>query len=249
MGTSVKLSLASLSLAVGISACQNASGNDTAAQDELKRDLQLAASSTINLATPKVDLALLTLEGRPQSAPQASSVVRRGAGNRAVRSRTPTVRAEPEIEVAALDDSEVVETVAAAPAIDNAEPVAVAPRPADVFIPTGGTGDYGTAGNGGIFGGGGGGGVVIRGGGVDGDNCELHRRGRIGVPGGVYRIPRTTVPTTVMTPPRSGRSTGIGGFGGARRGGSGSGISSSRVTRPSGVASVSRGSVGRPRGR
>ena len=233
MRTTLKLPLAAFLVSAGISACRDASANPSAEQAELKRDLELAASPTINLAAPKVDPALLTLEGQPQSTPQKATTVHRGAGNRAVRSQAPTVRAEPESEVTAAEESELVETMADAAAPESGEPVAVAPRPVDVQP----AGDYGSAGSGGIFGGGVGG-VVIRGGGVDGDNCELHRRGRNG--GAVVRIP---APTTII-PARFpvGQSGMPGGMAQGRR----SGVSS--TPRSSGVQTVSRGGMSR-RGR
>jgi hypothetical protein len=214
----MKLSIAALSLVAGIVACGDGRATDTAKQEDFKRDLQLASSSTMDLAGPKVDPALLaSLETKPQGAPEASLTVKKGAGNRAVRSNSPTVRATPETDVAALDESsEEVETVTTAPVPEPSnEPVAVAPRPTPVVIQSGGgAGDYGNSGNGGgVFGGGGGiGGVVIRGGGVDGDRCEIHngrggrtRGGPIYIPigGGIgtSRIPpRTTFPQTTSRP-------------------------------------------------
>lgn len=191
MQNSMKLSIAALSLAAGIVACGGGRA-DAAKQEDFKRDLQLASSSTMDLAGPKVDPALLaSLETKPQGAPEAALTVKKGAGNRAVRSHNPTVRATPETDVAAVDESiEEVETVTIAPVPEPSnEPVAVAPRPTPVVVQTGG-GDYGTSGNGGgVFGGGGGiGGVVIRGGGVDGDRCEIHN-GRGRTRGGPVYIP------------------------------------------------------------
>ena len=106
------------------------------------------------------------------------------------------------------------------------EPVAVAPRPQPVVVDAGGSGDYGD-GNGGVWGGGGTG-VVIRGGGVHGDNCELHwpRRGGT-VYGGPVFIPQA--PTTGGTVVNLPRPSGRGAAGGRRMGGGGSseiGISS-----------------------
>jgi outer membrane receptor protein involved in Fe transport len=175
MRTSIKLSIATVSLAVGMSACRDANANGSADQAELKRDLEMAATATVALATPRVDSALLKFEAQPPSAPQVSRALKKGSGNKVVHSHTPTVRSEPVAEVDVVE-SEVTETVADATAPESTEPVAVAPRPTPV-VPVGNTGDYGTGG--GIFGGGSGGGVVIRGGGVDGDNCELHRRGAV----------------------------------------------------------------------
>lgn len=178
MRTTIKLTFAALAVA-GVAGCGDARATD-AAQEDLKRDLQLASSATMNLVAPPVDSALLTsMESKPNGAPAPATVVKRGAGTRAVRSHTPTVRATPVVEVAALDASNEVMSESEAPAPENAEPVAVAPRPAPP------AGDYGTGINGGgvgAGGGSGGSGVVIRGGGVDGDNCDLHRRR----PGGVF---------------------------------------------------------------
>jgi hypothetical protein len=191
---------------IAVAACGDARAND-AVQDDLKRDLELASATTMRLATPAVDSALLSaMETKPQRAPEAAKVVRRGAGTRAVQSETPTVEAEPEIDVAEVGESEVTETMAVAPAPEPiTEPVAVAPRPQPTIIQTGGAGDYGT----GTMGGGGGrGGVVIRGGGVDGDNCDLHRRGRGGIytRGPVYTMPR---PTANVPATRNGGSGGM----------------------------------------
>ena len=190
MKNATKISIAALSLVVGISACRDSQAADAAKQDDFKRDLQLASSTTMDLAAPKVNPSLLTsLETKPQGVPNAAKVVKKGSGNRAVHSRTPTVRATPDVNAAAVDEtSDVTQTVATAPIPQPTnEPVAVAPRPQPVVIQNGGTGgDYGTGSSGGgVFGGGGGiGGVVIRGGGVDGDNCEIHTgRGRYPYPG------------------------------------------------------------------
>jgi hypothetical protein len=206
-------SIAAISLLVGISACRDSQAADAAKQDDFKRDLQLASSTTMDLAAPKVNPSLLTLENQPKGAPIASKVVKKGAGNRAVHSHTPTVRATPDVDVAAVDEtSNVTQTVATAPVPEpTSEPVAVAPRPQPVVVQNGGSGgDYGTGSNGGgVLGGGGGiGGVVIRGGGVDGDNCEIHPgRGRYpGRTGGGVYIPigggigGSRMPGTVMLP-------------------------------------------------
>ena len=238
MRSHMKQPLTSLSLllVVGASACGDAAATGA---DDFARDLQLA-SSTVNLASVGVDSTLLgTLETRPSAEPKPSTTLKKASGNRAVRSRTPTVRATPSVDVAEGEESEVVETIAEAPApVETHEPVAVAPRPAPpVIVATGdAAGDYGTSGSGGgIFGGGGGGGgVVIRGGGVDGDNCELHRTGRRGgtsrgpiyVPVPIARTPMPTPsrPSTPTVTRGGSRGTTIG-FGGARRVGSGREVS------------------------
>jgi hypothetical protein len=210
----LKLSLATLIVATAVSACRDARATD--ADADLQRDLALA-SSTVSLAAPVVDSALLnSMETKPQGAPEKAAVLKKAAGPRAVRSRTPTVQAAPVEELAAAEESEVSEVVAEAPAPEEiTEPVAVAPRPQPVIVETAGGGDYGT-GNGGVWGGGNGGvyggrgGGILGGGGIDGDNCELHRRGR-----GTYRGPvfvpsnvPTTVGSVVNRPRPSGRAMG-----------------------------------------
>ena len=203
MITRTKVSIAALALATGLVAC--ADKGSTSAEQDLQRDLQLATASTMNLATPRVDSSLLnSMETKPAATPQPAPTVRRGAGPRAVRSEAPTVLATPDVDVAAVEESNEAQAESIAPAPESNEPVAVAPRPAPVVIPA--SGDYGTGSGGGIFGGGSGTGVVIRGGGVDGDNCDLHRRPRGGVTsrGPVYvpGIPQTAGGTWGGSPVR-----------------------------------------------
>lgn len=217
MRTTVRVALAALTLigiAGAIAACSDARADGSAANSDLERDLELASAATLALAGRAVDSAnLSSLETKPASAPETSRVVKRGAGPRAVRSTTPTVRATPDPVPAAADGEG--EALAESAAASESEPVAVVPVPAPVVIPAGApAGDYGSGG--GIFGpgsgriGGGGTGVVIRGGGVDGDNCELHRRPR-GTRGPVYvPVVPTSRPTTATGPSR-------GGFGGGTR--------------------------------
>ncbi|HEU4994828.1 MAG TPA: hypothetical protein VFT29_08410 [Gemmatimonadaceae bacterium] len=215
MQGSVRLSLVTLSIVSVLAACAGSDKTDATAKDDFKRDLQLA-STTVDFATPKVDPSLLTsLETKPINAPQKTKTVKKGPGPRAVHSETPTVKSDPLMEIAAVDDeSEQTTVVDKAPVPEPTnEPVAVAPRPtpAPVVLPVGNDGgDYGTSGNGGgIFGPvGRGGGVIIRGGGVDGDHCEIHargpRRGGWYYPNtGVSRIPQAA---PRYTPPQVSRS-------------------------------------------
>jgi hypothetical protein len=193
--TTRKVSLVALALAsAGLAACGES--GSSASQEDLKRDLQLASATTMNLAAPRVDSSLLTsMETTPQGTPEASKSVKKGAGPRAVHSETPTVHASPDVDVAAVEESDEVQTESVAPVPEpTPEPVAVAPRPAPVVIPASTGGDYGSGG--GIFGGtdGSGRGVVIRGGGVDGDNCERHRGGARGgvISSGPVYLPNPT---------------------------------------------------------
>jgi hypothetical protein len=252
--STLKLSLATLVVAAAVSACRDARATD--ADADLQRDLALA-SSTVSLAAPEVDAALLTsLETQPQGSPEKAPVLKKAEGPRAVRSRAPTVQAAPVEELAAAEETEeVVEVMAEAPAPEEStEPVAIAPRPEPVVIETAGGGDYGT-GNGGVWGNGGGiygggrGGVILGGGGIDGDNCELHRRRRPGTYSGPVFVPQAPAPrtggTVVNLPRPSGRV-------GSSSGRMGSGGMSSRgpvrVERAPSVATRSGGRTS-PRGR
>ena len=217
MRTAVKFTLAAFAIvavAGGIAACADAKATETGKDADLTRDLELASAATLALAGRGIDSAnLALLETKPQSAPEEAPVVKRGSGKKAVRSAVPTVRAQPD-DVAAAELAEG-EALAESPAVDESEPVAVVPVPAPIPVATAPAGDYGSGG--GIFGpgdgrigGGGGPGVVIRGGGVDGDNCELHRRPR-GNRGPIYVpvIPTSTRPTTTASgPSRGGVSIG-----------------------------------------
>lgn len=221
MRTTMKLSISTLAvfalfaLATGIAACSDARATETAQADELKRDLELASATTMKLAGPAVNPALLnTMETQPMSAPTPATSVKRGAGTRAVRSNAPTVLAAPESE-AADETSVELEALASAPMPDVSEPVAVAPRPTapEVIATSLPAGDYGTgSGGGGVFGGGGGrGGVVIRGGGVHGDNCELHRRPRGTTSRGPVYVPSVPIASQpTVSRPGLGRGISIG---------------------------------------
>jgi len=193
--------LATAMLALGAAACTSSPAK-TAKNDAFSADLKLASATTMDLAAPKVNPALLTaLETAPRRAPEPAPTLKKGDGEHAVHSEAPTVEAAPEPTPAAVEETEPVATaVAPAPAPEPInEPVAVAPRPTPpASLPAAGTGagDYGTGG--GVFGGGIG--VVIRGGGVDGDHCEIRpRRGGV-MRGPVMRgpvyVPRPVVPTT-----------------------------------------------------
>src|SRR5688572_4098463 len=96
MRTSVKVTLAALALigvAGAIAACSDAQAGESAGTTELQRDLELASAATLALAGRAVDSANLSqLETKPASAPEKATVVKKGAGPRAVRSKTPTVR-------------------------------------------------------------------------------------------------------------------------------------------------------------
>jgi hypothetical protein len=155
-----------------------------AADGDLQRDLQLASASSLELAPTSHAVATVSpIEAPSEAAPERATRPKRSStGTRALRSRKPVVHAAPEPEVAAASEeaqpSEVTDVATSAdataqtPAGLSADAGGVAlPRPTAVPVsyPAGG-GDSGGGGIlGGIFG------AVIRGGGVDGDHCQIHR--------------------------------------------------------------------------
>lgn len=178
--------------------------------DTFLDDLQAADVAGLELAQSQAAAKFALSEIPPEAKPEPAKTVKRAPGNRVVRSAAPTVRATPVAEPAqAVEEIPVSTVIATSAAEGEAATAPVVPRPAPETAPVpveeegailrGGTG-RGTGDNGGGMGGGGLGGViwgvVIRGGGVDGDNCELHRPGR---------------PTVTRTPVYGGNPSGMGG--------------------------------------
>jgi hypothetical protein len=162
---------------VGIS--RNGRSAAATADGDLQRDLELASSTTIELAPLGQPLATISsIEAPPEATPKRTTRPKRSpSGSRAIRSRAPVVRAAPEPEVA--ESSEESETTESTQLADvSTEAVVEAPAPGGVELPrptaipvsfpTGGA-DAGTYDPG----------TVIRGGGIDPDHCQIH--------GGVYR--------------------------------------------------------------
>jgi hypothetical protein len=180
--------------AVVLAACgKNEAPTNRAMNDDLKRDLQLASSSELDLASRQAAKSFPLTEIGQNSAPSPSTSLKKAAGPKAVKSKTPSVKAAPEPTIAteAEQPQSEVATETPAPTVAQApEPSAPAvPRPSPVPIdPNAGVGAGGqnggsaTAGpsNGGgsilgtIFG------AVIRGGVVDGDHCDPRTDGRRG---------------------------------------------------------------------
>lgn len=119
--------IALLSFGALVGACRG-DGGTTAANDGLKHDLDLAASSATTLASEQPAGAFLPADTMPPSAVREPNVrepnVRRGAGSKVVRSSTPTVRAAPTPRVA--------ESTGADPTVLAPAPVTVAPTPVTV---------------------------------------------------------------------------------------------------------------------
>jgi hypothetical protein len=158
--------------------------------DTFAEELKRAQAAGLELAQSQGASKYALNETVPQAKPDAGTTIKRGNGPKAVRSPAPTVTAAPEpVTAEVVEDiptvqmSQAAEAPAAveviAPAIPRPVPAATRPYPAEDDGPilaggagrgTGRTGS-GSGGMGGIFG------AVIRGGGVDGDNCDLHRGG------------------------------------------------------------------------
>ena len=166
-----------------LTACGRADARETTVTDDLRRDLDLAQASVVQLAP--AGATGLTVSAVERTPVQAPSTGRRVSTARTPR-RAPVAAADPEsVPDAAGTEEPAVETgtvASDAPSIDLAEarlPTTIASGGGD------GEGDRGGVG-GAIIGAIGG--VIIRGGGVGGghDDCEIHPiGGRRIPPGGV----------------------------------------------------------------
>ena len=188
--------------AAALAACgRNGSSSNRAMSDDLKRDLQAAASGDLDLASRQAASSYALTEINQSSAPSPSSTLKRGSGPKAVRSKHPTVKASPENSVVAQADEPQVEVMEKAPS-PTTEPTPdvtapAVPRPSPTPTdPNGGEGANGRNGGGPNTGNGGGGGsilggifgAILRGGVMDGDHCDPRTDGR-------RRPPVRTMPT------------------------------------------------------
>ena len=229
MRTHSRVSLLPIAIAAIIAAAcgRSSTPSDARLSAELERDLKLAQSTSLDLASKQSAAAFPLTEVPIKSSAEPSKTVRKAPGPKAVRSTTPTVQAAAEPSPAVEAEESQVEMTAPEPAPSTMTETAAAPdapavpRPSPVNPAPAGDGSWGRGGSG--SGGGGGSvlggifGVVIRGGGVDGDRCEIHdRRGRNRPAGGIYSPPSNPYP---MTPSSGGtrRGGGTGGDGVTRR--------------------------------
>jgi hypothetical protein len=232
---------AALATAVVVGVSRSGEGAAATSDGELQRDLKLASATSLELAPAGRPLATVSsIEAPPAATPERKVRPKRSSsGTRAVRSRARVVPAAPEPRVAeAAEESEAVAATELA-AAENAGAEAAAggvalPRPTaiPVSFPAPGGGETYDPGPG----------SVIRGGVLDGDHCQIHRRG--GRP--VYGPPIFGRPTATRGSVGE-RVRGVQRSGEARRG---SGSVATRVreaqgSRPSGgTNSGGRGSVG-----
>ena len=205
MRTVMRSSMVAVGLsAVVLAACGKNQPN-RAMTDDLKRDLQAASTSDLNLASQQAGKSFALTEIGEQSAPAPAKVLKRASGPKAVRSKAPTVKASPTNTVAAETAQPTVQQVSQAPSPEPAPtteaPAPAVPRPSPMPAnPNAGQGAPGRDGGGSSAGSGDGGGIgavlggifgaVIRGGVVDGDHCDPRSDGRgrrrppYGYPGG-----------------------------------------------------------------
>ena len=232
-------------LGLGLATFVALRANRENAGDTFARELEKADAAGVQLAQSQAANQFSLTETVPETKPEARTVIKRGNGPKAVRSSTPTVKAAP--QQVATDvveenpDLTVMHTAAAPTQAEVVVPSAPAPAPATEPAPAqdngtilrggngsgeGRTGSTGSGGGwGGIFG------VVIRGGGVDGDTCDLHRPPRSGRQGPVY-----------------GGNPGSGVYTGPIGRTAGSTIRGGGIQLPVGITS-NTGSQARPRGR
>jgi hypothetical protein len=203
--------------------------------DDFAKELEKADAAGIQLAQAQSARQFSLTETVPQSKPQAKTVTKRSTtGNKAVRSKAPTVQAAPEnVAADVVEETPDLTAVAQSNGASQTEaPVPTMPDPSPATSPApvqdqgpilrGGSGSGSGVGTGMgtaigiIFG------SVIRGGGVDGDNCD---------PRHTHRGP---VNTSVQRPVY-GVPTGMGGIrtGGTGGWGGGSGVAPI-ATRPRG---------------
>ena len=211
MRTHPRVSLLPIAVAaIVVAACgKSSTRSDAGLNADLERDLKLAQSTSLDLASKQSAASFPLTEVPIKSSAEPSKTVRKAPGPKTVRSTTPTVHAAAEAAPAVETNEPQADMTAPEPAPSTTAETAAAPdapavpRPSPVNPAPAGDGSWGRGGSnggsvlGGIFG------VIIRGGGVDGDRCEIHgRRGRNpNTTSGIYLPqPRTTGGTPRPSP-------------------------------------------------
>ena len=227
---------------LGLAAFVATRSMNKAPADSFAEELKRADAAGLELAQSQSAKQFALNETAPEAKPEAKTVTKRGAGPKAIRSKTPSVKAAPE-PVAAdvveeIPDLSVMHATVAQTSVEAPAPSIPRPSPASEPAPSedngailrGGSG-AGSGRTGAGTGGGGWGtifGAVIRGGGVDGDNCDPRGTRNSGRPGSVGRYP---VGGVYGGNPNTGGRTG------------------SQTTIRGGGVSLPVGIAGRPRGR
>ena len=182
-----------LSVVVVAGCAKNGAPANRAMSDDLKRDLRLASSTGLDLASQQKAASFPLTEIPQSSAPSPTPALRKGAGPKAVKSKHPTVKATPEASVVANAEEPETEIMQKAPSRtteptpDPSAPAVPRPSPTptnpnagegahghDGGGPNPGAGDGGGSILGGIFG------TILRGGIGDGDHCDPRTDGRHG---------------------------------------------------------------------
>ena len=189
--------------------------NKAPAADDFAKELEKADAAGIQLAQNQSAKQFSLTETVPETKPEAKTVTKRApTGNKAVRSKAPTVKAAPQ-NVAAdvveeIPDLTVIAQSTGPTQTEASVPMTPEPSPATSPTPAQDQGPILRGGSGAGAGSGGGGigigtgigvifGSVIRGGGVDGDNCDPR--------------PRTRGPVnTTVSRPVYGTPSGMGGI-------------------------------------
>jgi outer membrane biosynthesis protein TonB len=197
------------------------------ASGSIDADLQSAQAAGLDLAQSQTANKYALSEIAPDSKPEPQKTLKKNPGPKAIRSKTPTVKAEAEPTAAEAAEQNDAITTHAAPTPAPAEtPAPVNPTPAPQPVPApqdegpilaGGTGVGRTGQTAGSGSGGGWGtvlGSILRGGVIDGDNCDPRGQPGRRAGGTVYGRPPIGNPMSmprVMTP--IGRTAGSRGRG------------------------------------
>jgi outer membrane biosynthesis protein TonB len=211
--------------AIGVGAAIVVATHHTKKNSSIDADLQNAQAAGLELAQSQTANKYALSEIAPESKPEPQKTLKKNNGPKAIRSKTPTVKAEAEATPAAAEEvtSEATTTKpqpAPAPT-ETTAPVNPTPAPTPVPAPqdegpilAGGSGVGRTGSTAGSGNGGGWGtvlGSILRGGVIDGDNCDPRGQpGRRPSTGTIYRRPTSGYPMGM--PPMPTR----GGIGGAR---------------------------------
>jgi hypothetical protein len=163
-----------------------------APSNDFAKELEQADAAGLALAQSQAAKQFALNETAPETKPEAKTVTKRATtGNKAVRSKAPTVKAAPQpVAADVVEETPQITVMAQASGPSHTEasvPSMPDPSPATSPAPAQDQGTILRGGNGTGAGRTGGGtgmgtaigvifGSVIRGGGVDGDNCDLHRR-------------------------------------------------------------------------
>jgi hypothetical protein len=103
------------------------------ASDVFANDLQRAEAAGVELAQAQVANKFALSETAPATSPERSAAIKRGNGTKAIRSRTPTVKAAPEPVAAEVVEEipqlQVIQTVAAPSATEATAPSIPRPVP------------------------------------------------------------------------------------------------------------------------